>query len=297
MRISVVITVLNEQESILGTLCGLAVQKLPPDEVIIVDGGSTDQTVQLIKLFQSQHRELDLKLFEKPGNRSEGRNYGIKQASYHWIAITDAGCIPDKIWLEKLAQKAEQNEVLIVAGYYRGAPQSSFEQAVIPYMLVMPDQINQANFLPATRSMLVHKSVWKEVGGFDEKLLLSEDYAFAKRIQRAGYRIVFSYEAQVTWRPIKNLRQFFVTAQGMTEHDVRAGITRNKARSIVARYLLFIAIYFYHPAIFLVVISIYLLWSLFKNAQYLSRDWWWLPILQVTADFAVMSGLVKGVFF
>ncbi len=297
MRISVVITVLNEQESILGTLCGLAVQKLQPDEVIIVDGGSTDQTVQLIKLFQSQHRELDLKLFEKPGNRSEGRNYGIKQASYHWIAITDAGCIPDKIWLEKLAQKAEQNEVLIVAGYYRGAPQSSFEQAVIPYMLVMPDQINQANFLPATRSMLVHKSVWKEVGGFDEKLLLSEDYAFAKRIQRAGYRIVFSYEAQVTWRPIKNLRQFFVTAQGMTEHDVRAGITRNKARSVVARYLLMIAIYLYHPAIFLAVTSIYLLWSLFKNAQYLSRDWWWLPILQVTADFAVMSGLVKGVLF
>ena len=179
MKISVVVTVLNEAEMIWILLLGLISQTHPPSEVIIVDGGSTDLTVQLIKVFQKNYPHFPLKIVTKKGSRSQGRNFGIRLAKHDWIAITDAGCMPHIDWLEKLACTATQTRADVVAGYYEAASETAFQAAVTPYMLVMPDRVDSTHFLPATRSMMLKKQAWKDVGGFNESLILSEDYVFA----------------------------------------------------------------------------------------------------------------------
>lgn len=304
MQVSVVVTVLNEADNILGLLLGLLNQTQQPNEVVVVDAGSTDGTLQLIKVFREKYPNFPLKVFSKKGNRSFGRNFGIKKTQSSWLALTDAGCLPHKTWLEELIKSAQETKVEVVAGYYDACPRNKFEAAVIPYMLVMPDQLDPNHFLPATRSMLFKKEVWQKMGGFSEDLTLSEDYALAHKIAKSEFKISFTQKAKVTWLPIQTWTHFFQTVSQMAEFDVRAGVTRIKAYLVFFRYglSLFLAslIAFYHwlPALFFLIVcgSCYLAWSSWKNAQYLDSGWLYLPLLQLTADLGVMVGTVKGWF-
>ncbi|MBT7309837.1 MAG: glycosyltransferase [Candidatus Pacebacteria bacterium] len=298
-----IVTVLNEVETIAALLLGLTSQTYQPAEVIIIDAGSTDDTVQLIKVFQKKHPSFPLKLIIKKGNRSAGRNFGIKLAKNEWVAITDAGCMPHTDWLEKLAQAATKSQAEVVAGYYDAAPETAFQAAVVPYMLVMPDRVNPAHFLPATRSMMIKKQVWQAVGSFDESLTLSEDYDFAHRLEQAKFKLTFTQKAKVAWWPIETWQDFYQTVMGMAQYDARAGITRIKSYLIFCRYLifLFLAAVFFCPnwilcAAFVVVsASIYSFWAMWKNAQYLDRSWYYLPVLQIVSDWGVMVGTIKGI--
>ena len=295
-------TVLNEAEMIWVLLLGLISQTHQPGEVIIVDAGSTDSTVQLIKVFQKKYPHLPLKVVIKKGNRSQGRNHGINLAKHNWIAITDAGCIPHIDWLEKLAHEAAQSQAEVVAGYYEAAPETAFQAAASPYMLVMPDRVNPAHFLPATRSMMLKKKAWEKVGGFDEKLTLSEDYDFAHRLEQAKFKLGFTEEAKVAWWPIETLGDFYQTVRGMAEYDARAGITRIKSYLIFCRYIIFLllAVVFFCPhwllcvAFVFFITGAYSLWAIWKNVQYLDRGWLYLPVLQVVSDVGVMVGTTKG---
>ena len=98
-NVSLVVTVLNEAATINSLLTSVAKQSRLPEEVVMVDGGSSDGTVRLVRRFAADHPQLNLKLIEQPGNRSVGRNAGITAASHDWIAITDAGCTLHQHWL------------------------------------------------------------------------------------------------------------------------------------------------------------------------------------------------------
>ena len=321
MKVSIVVTVLNEAETILVLLFGLLMQIKRPNEVIIVDGGSTDGTVQLIKVFKKKYLKFPLQVFIKKGNRSMGRNFGIKKSTYNWIAITDAGCVPHRDWLEKLVAKASENKTTknkiaetktaenkiaetkadVVAGYYDAIPETDFQSAVVPYMLVMSDRVDPKHFLPATRSMLIKKAVWKNVGGFDETLGVSEDYAFAKKLIEKNYQLRFAAQAKVSWLPINSLRNFYKTVRSMAQSDAQAGIIRVKVYLVLFRYLLFLLLAFVFFCLHwilcmgfvLLSAGVYCLWAIWKNVQYLDRGWFYLPLLQVTADLGVMSGMLS----
>ena len=64
MKISLITTVLNEEKTIKFLLQSIEVQTKKPDEVVIVDAGSTDQTVQLIKAWQKRSK-LKIRLFHR----------------------------------------------------------------------------------------------------------------------------------------------------------------------------------------------------------------------------------------
>lgn len=320
-KISLVITVLNEMATIKPLLEAVAGQTTLPHETIIVDGGSADGTSEWLRSVVTEYRAIGLRVFSVVGNRSLGRNYAIKKASYEWIAITDAGCIPHRDWLEKL--KAEvityqlKNtfvEGLVVAGYYDAQPKTAFQAAVVPYVLVMPDQVNPHTFLPATRSMLLPKRLWAELGGFAEHLSDNEDYDFARRLKefaqrtnQSGYElpieIVFARQAMVTWLPRSSLRSFWWMIYRFARGDAQAGLFRPKVLAIFGRYGLMgvLAVYWAGSSqwwqlfgITSTALGLYTLWSISKNYRYAPAGWFWLPVLQLTSDLAVMAGTVSG---
>ena len=216
--VSLIITVLNEADTICSLLKAVNDQTLFPDEIVVVDGGSKDKTPQIIKKFTQDNPDFNLKLFIKPGfNISQGRNFAINQAKNELIAITDAGCVPDQNWLEELVKTYQQEKrdqatsTPVVAGYYYGLAQTPFEQAVVPYVLVMPDRINPDHFLPASRSMLLEKKVWQQIGGFREDLTVSEDFAFAQELIKNKVPLAFNQQAKVGWMPRKNLKLNLLT--------------------------------------------------------------------------------------
>jgi len=299
MTVSLIVTILNEQKYILSLLNSFLSLSVKPDEIIIVDGGSTDQTVQLIKSWQKENK-LKLVLLQKKGNRSVGRNLAISKAKNDWIAITDAGCTLQKEWLAQLIWSSKGSDV--VAGYYVGRFKTNFQQAVIPYALVMPDRVDKNIFLPATRSMMIKKSVWQKIGGFDENLSDNEDYDFAIKIKKAGYKIKFAAKAMVEWIPRSNFLSFLKMIYRFAKGDTYALIFRPKVLLIFVRYLLAILItlgislFSLKAAIALIVIGLiaYSLWAIKKNYLYVKDGWYFLPLLQIGSDLAVMMGSFLG---
>lgn len=310
-QVSLIVTVLNEAGTIELLLSSIIYQTRKPDEVVIVDGGSGDGTVQIIKeyLKMDNLREsegINFKILQKKGNRSVGRNYAIKNASYELIAITDAGCILANNWLAELLKKVDADPDPdpdpdsvgagpdVVAGYYNADPITPFEEAVVPYVLVMPDRIKGDEFLPATRSMLMKRQVWEKLGGFDEKLSDNEDYAFARQLKPSGLKISFAKKAIATWIPRSNLGSFFNMIMRFARGDVRAGIIRPKVLTVFGRYIALILIGLISPKLSGLLFIIYLYWAISKNKKYVPRGWYFLPLLQLTADLAVMWGSLRG---
>lgn len=314
--ISLIVTVLNESTTIEALLISIAAQTRLPDEVVLVDGGSSDQTVEKMHAFAINNPELSIRVLQQKGNRSVGRNAAIQAATSDLIAITDAGCVAEPTWLEELLKTYSQHDVEVVSGYYRAEPKTRLQEAIVPYVLVMPDAVNPDAFLPATRSMLVEKAVWVRAGGFDEALSDNEDYAFAKRLEALQVPRAFAPKAVVVWRPVSTMSQFFNMLYRFAQGDIYAGIVRPKVVLLFVRYLFallltlvavfstqsyFQTIFPISPPARVVLYSVlvsglvfYLAWAVIKNFRYAKSAWYWLPVLQLLADAAVLSGSVSG---
>lgn len=302
--VSVIVTVLNEAHTIEALIATLAEQTLQPDRVVIIDGGSTDGTLEKIQNYPKKV-EFELVSALVPGNRSMGRNAAIQYfVATQLVAITDAGCMLDSAWLENLVQTWTTTNAPVIAGYYATLPTvSSFQRAASPFFLVMPDKVDEKNFLPATRSMLLEKSVWETVGGFDEQLSDNEDYAFANLVKSSGVPMGFARHAIAYWSPPETLQRFWRTIFRFARGDVAAGLYRPKVVLVFLRYFLsmgVVAWYWQQNPVGATVLAVgmlllYSVWSVGKLGKYVTKgDLMHLPLLQITADLAVMCGSISG---
>lgn len=306
MKTSLIITVFNEEKTIGAFLKSIVSQSVIPDEIIIVDGGSTDQTVAKIKnqILNIKNKKIKFKFMVKKGNRAVGRNEAIKNANGDVILCSDAGCILDKNWVKNITEPFNDSKTDVVAGYYKAKSKTIFEKCLAPYVLVMEDRVVQDNFLPATRSMAFKKRIWGIAGKFSEEFSHNEDYVFAHKLKKINVNIVFAKKAIVYWMPRKNIKEAFVMFFRFALGDIEANILRPKVvfiflRYILGIYLLFLALIF--KSLILVSIislffSIYLYYSIRKNYKYVKESLGIiiLPILQLVSDLAVIFGTAIG---
>ena len=163
MRVSVIVTVLNEADSLPGLLNSLAAQTRLPDEVVVCDGGSTDATLALLEA----ETRLPLEVTQRQGcNISQGRNVAIEAAGGDVIAVTDAGVRLDPQWLEKIVAPFEDVDTQIVAGFFVPDPQTVFEMAMGATVLPELQGLKPDRFLPSSRSVAFRKNAWAAVGGY-----------------------------------------------------------------------------------------------------------------------------------
>ena len=214
---SVVITVRNERNSIGPLIEGLKAQSLPPEEIVIVDGASTDGTLQALADYA---RAGDITLISRPCNSAQGRNIGIAQARNSWIAVADAGCTIDQDWLAELAGCARMHPTVdVIAGNYAFEVRNAFEEAAV----LATDTPNRqttdhAKYYPSSRSVAFRKSAWEAVKGYPEWLYAAEDTLFNIRLRQLGFNFIFCRGATVRWKPRETLRAFvkqhFLYARG-----------------------------------------------------------------------------------
>ncbi|MDP3987949.1 MAG: glycosyltransferase [Candidatus Levybacteria bacterium] len=311
MKLSFICTVFNEEKTIKPFLNSLFNQSRMPDEIVIVDGGSSDLTIANIKyqILNIKYRKIlgkiNFKILVKKGNRSVGRNEAIKNASGNIILCSDAGCILDKNWVENIIEPFKDSKVDVVAGFYKGFCKTIFEKCLIPYVLVMPDKADPKNFLPASRTMAFTKDIWEKIGGFDESLSHNEDYVFAKNLEKNNAKIVFRRDAVVSLIPRKNLREAFHMFYRFAKGDSEAKILRPKVALLFLRYLAgFSLITFFLTSKSNLMLSgllflffAYLVWAVLKNYRYVKhrKAFYILPVLQITSDAAVILGTLAGI--
>ena len=135
LPVSLIVPVLNEQETIGRLLRSIAAQTRTPHEVIVVDGGSTDATVQLVRSAAAEHERVRL-IEAGRATPGRGRNLGIAAALNDWIALTDGGIELDPRWLERLWRVASSDaRPDVVYGAFQPRQETWFERiATLAYV-------------------------------------------------------------------------------------------------------------------------------------------------------------------
>ena len=238
MKITVVVPVRNEENSIRLLLQGLLAQTLAPAEIVIVDGGSTDATQRIVEEHIRQHSHLHL-IREVDALPGKGRNVGAAFASSNWLAFTDAGVSPANDWLAQLAEAVRINpEADVVYGSWEPLTDTFFKEcAAIAYGYVPTEEVN-VTFIQsrAVFSSLLRRSVWLAVEGFSEKLRSAEDLLFMKRIDDAGFKVSYAPAALVRWSMQPTLWRTFRRFVTYSRHNMLAGLWKQWQASVLFRY-------------------------------------------------------------
>lgn len=268
MKISVIVPVRNEERSVRALLDGLLTQTRPAAEILITDGGSTDATPSIVEEYKSRNATVRL-ISEAGALPGRGRNVGAANASHDWLAFIDAGVVPAKDWLARIAEQAESNpNVDVVYGGWQPVTDSFFKEcAAIAYAYVPKKGVDKHS--RAILSSLMRRSVWQAVGGFPEQLRSAEDLLFMNKIDDAGFQIAYAPDALVNWNMHPSLWRTFKRFVTYSRNNLKAGLGGQWQAAILLRYLFFL----------IIAVVLYLLTS----------SWPWIVIALLVSMFVVRS--------
>lgn len=193
-KCSVVIRAYNEAQHLPRLLEGIAHQTIQDVEVILVDSGSTDATVQVAERY-------GVKVVHIPSSEfTFGRslNFGIQAASHEFITIASAHVYPVyPDWLESLLRPFEDKQIALTYGKQRGPVSAKFsEQQIFHQWFPDASKPNQETAFCNNANAAIRKSLW-EKNHYDETLTGLEDLAWAKWAKEQGYGISYVAEAEI----------------------------------------------------------------------------------------------------
>ena len=207
-RVSVVIPVRNEANKIGQCLGAVFSQSLEPCEVIVVDGRSSDKTVENASTFPVKI------LYEDYHNRAGGCQVGVENAQGEYVAFTDGDCIPDKCWLANLVKEFDGN-VVGVGGRFEDIGEGLWTRSI---NLTFRTPFSGARSRWGTKRVMKNLSVCGangmcrredilKAGGFNVTLSGAEDLEFGKRLGKLG-KLVYTPDAIVLHNHNRGLKDF-----------------------------------------------------------------------------------------
>ncbi len=182
--ISVIIPTFQEEEYLATTLSRLTSTKSPV-EVIVVDGGSQDNTVDIAKRFTNKVYRLSER------GISKARNYGVKWSNADIVVFLDADVTPPNDLAEKVIETFKDQKVVGATCTVMPSRPRLAEQM---FFLFYNQLIRVSSVFPITRFkrhsrgefLAVRKREFQKVGGFNESIACLEDYDLASRLATLG---------------------------------------------------------------------------------------------------------------
>jgi glycosyltransferase involved in cell wall biosynthesis len=219
VKVSLIATVLDAGEHVGGFLASIAAQTRPPDEVVIVDGGSTDGTLEALRAADG------VTVIEEPGaNIARGRNLALAHASHDVIAVADADCDYGETWLEELLRPLEEGAD-VAMGWYEPVVQTFYEACLASVNLPLsPDEVDPATFMPSARSVAFRREAIDAVGRYPEWLAIGEDMWVNHRWRERGFDLRFAPAAVARWRVRPTLAATWRQYVGYARGDAEAGM-------------------------------------------------------------------------
>jgi len=222
VTVAVVIPCRNEQVHIGALLNAIAGQTRVPDEIVIVDDGSRDETRARITAWGEAHEALAarIRVIDGPG-RGPGpaMNAGIRATQADIIVRLDGHCVPEVHYIERSCLALDRREVGVVGGVWRVVPGARTQvAAAIAAVVSHPAGSGGVAYRHADRPGPEHEPVdtvpfgafrrdlWERLEGYDEALAANQDYDFNYRTRRAGLAVVLDRGVVATYSARPTLR-------------------------------------------------------------------------------------------
>ncbi len=207
-EVSILIRTKNEEGYIGKTLTAIFSQTYNNYEVLIVDSGSTDRTLEIA-------REYEVKIFEiKPEDFTWGYalNYGFQRAAGEYVVCLSAHALPlSENWLETIIPNFRDDNVAAVMCNTLPWPDCNpFDRRGLLRKFNIPKQELKEGppFIFGNTSSVIRRDIWERVN-FDESLSYCEDHDWIRNVRKLNYKIIYEPEAKVYHSHNEALKQIY----------------------------------------------------------------------------------------
>jgi glycosyltransferase involved in cell wall biosynthesis len=196
--LSVVIPARNEAQHIGAALRSIARQDWPLErlEVVVVDNGSQDETVAVVRAFALAHPALAVQVLHEPvPGVARAKNRGVTAARGHWILFMDADSRMRRDLVEQVmgwtARGYQGGSICIVAD-----SRDLLDRAFFGLM-----EFGKEHFGIQAQMFYVARALFLQLHGFAEAMHLAEDRDFLQRLQRTGAPLCQVRESWIATSP------------------------------------------------------------------------------------------------
>lgn len=215
--VSLILPIRNEAAFIERNLTAIAAQSYPLShiEVLIVDGQSSDGTLECVHAFAAQHQELNLHLLENPQRYMPvGFNIGLAASKGDVIIVVGGHCTLAPDYVERCVRTLQQTDAECVGGLIDTVGETT-EARAIAVAQSSPFGVGGATFRMATAQAgcvdtvafgAYRRTVFEEIGNLDEELIRNQDDEFNFRLLQAGGRIWLDPAIRATYYSRGTLR-------------------------------------------------------------------------------------------
>lgn len=234
--ITLYIPAFNAEKTLSACLEGVFHQTRTPDEILVIDDGSSDRTAQIAK-------KMGARVISHPTNKgiAASRNTAVREAPHPLIANIDADVVPKPDWLEKLLEALDEN----IAGV-GGKLEEGFQEGIVnKWRTIHMCQhwgdaiVENPVFLHGANS-LYRKSAIEAVGGYDERCKRNfEDNDLGLRLRERGYHLRYTPYAVAVHLRQDNLSSLLKTAWGWSRRPRDAQTLNYKARKLALNFYTF----------------------------------------------------------
>lgn len=249
LTVSVVVPVRNEADGLDELLDSLEGQTRPPDEVVVVDAGSTDGTLEM--LHRRAEHMATLRVLSEPGALpGRGRNVAIAASTGDLVAQIDGGCRVEPDWLEELVAPIRTDEADYTYGRIAPMPVPirffgrPFDMGHVIAAVVHPVIRGPGpGAIAGGASVAYRRELWDRAGGFPDWLRCGEDVLFSRNVQDLGARTMYRDESLAWWQVGPRLRDVFarkvryMVADSLLDRKMRE-VRKTLGRTVVGLGLL-----------------------------------------------------------
>lgn len=214
LKLSIVIPVYNRPDELKELLESLVMQTRLPDEVVIVEDGST---ISSREIADSYTDTLPIKYFEKEnGGQGFARNYGYERATGDFFIVFDSDCIIPKNYLAQVAQFLQSTPVDAYGGPDAAHPDFTIIQKAISQSMtsvlttggIRGRKQHVGEYHPRSFNMGISSQVFEETKGYKIPFM-GEDLEFSTRIIKMGFKTALIPEAFVYHKRRTDLMRFY----------------------------------------------------------------------------------------